>query len=142
MRGFPSEKHTNFPPRVAKKISTCVNNIKSLPCVKGGAELARGGGIVSIKPIPQSPTVPAFGPGRKHSLLPALAMPSQSPTAPAPPKWEPFKGFFTLHIVPFAQRILQKVRHKVMSITPHCIQKHKIAQNQTALYKIVQNFPR
>ena len=29
---------------------------------------------IHVTTIPQSPTVPAFGPGRKHSLLPALAI--------------------------------------------------------------------
>ena len=57
----------------------CEANVfySSLPCVKGGGTACRDGGIVKIKiyakTIPQSASLTAFGPGRKHGLLPALA---------------------------------------------------------------------
>jgi len=83
----------NRMPRSAASCSDCQKSInligsESLPCVRGDAERRRGGGVVAAKCFVFASlfkifrTFPAqslsrfatpFGPGRKHSLLPALA---------------------------------------------------------------------
>ena len=50
-----------------------------------------------VPTIPQSPTVPAFGPGRKHSLLPALAI-NNTPCCLLNASRPLHKGALTRHI--------------------------------------------
>ena len=87
---------------------------------------------IHVTTIPQSPTVPAFGPGRKHSLLPALAINN------------------TLCCLLNASRPLHKgafqgviyFTHRAICIRNPTKSSAQSYQYYPTLHKIVQNFPR